>query len=69
MSKPRASYYARYGDLIVSATLGTEAFGPDMLDELRTQVMRGFSEGMNYIDATEPDATVVIDTTQLPPVD
>ena len=70
MSRPRATYYARFGDLIVSASIA-DAYGPDGLDELRTQVMRGFSEGMNYVDAITPDEVTpepVVDTTDLPPV-
>ena len=72
MSKPRASYYARWGEVIVSATLSDGALGVDGLDELRVQVMRGFSEAMNYVDDAEPAAVVdpgTVDTTQLPPVD
>ena len=73
MSKPRATYYIRYGDLIISSSI-QDAYGPDGLDELRLQVMRGFSEGMNYVDAIEAAEPVVpdpgtVDTTNLPPVE
>ena len=71
----RASYYARYGELIVSATSTLNA--PDAMDDLRRQVLRGFAEAIDLTgdyeledDATEaaPDPGTV-DTTNLPPID
>lgn len=74
MSKTRASYYMRFGELIVSATC-SDAFGPDSLDELRLQVERGFATGITYTglgEFEEDDAAVAdpgtVDTTDLPPV-
>ncbi len=70
----RASFYARYGDLIVSATMSAP-FGPDLMDELRVQVMRGFAEGMAYVGGLEADDEVTftdpgtVDTTNMPPGD
>ena len=74
MSKARASYYMRFGDLIVSATCA-DTFGPDSLDELRLQVERGFATGITYtgLGEYEEEAPAVIDpgtvdTTDLPPI-
>jgi hypothetical protein len=71
MSKARASYYVRMNDLIVSATSTLDA--PDALDELRTQVVRGFGEALSYADGwddedAEPDPGTV-PTTDLPPLE
>jgi hypothetical protein len=72
MSKPRASYYVRMGDLIVSATSTLDA--PDALDELRVQVSRGFAEALAWTDPIEDDDEAEVDpgtvpTTDLPPIE
>ena len=75
MSKMRASYYARYQDVIVSATGG--GF-PDALDEMRVAVMRGFAEALaltaDYVYDDDADSEAApdpgtVDTTNLPPID
>ena len=72
MSKPRASYYIRMHDLIVSATSTLDA--PDSLDDLRVQVSRGFAEALAWAEALDVDDDEVpnpgtVPTTDLPPID
>ena len=72
MSKPRASFYIRMQDLIVSATSTLDA--PDALDDLRVQVSRGFAEALAWTDLEDADEDDAVDpgtvpTTDLPPLD
>ena len=71
MTKPRASFYVRMGDLIVSATSTLDA--PDSLDELRVQVSRGFAEALAWTDLVDDDEAEVdpgtVPTTDLPPIE
>lgn len=70
MSKtPRASYYVRLHDLIVSATSSLDA--PDALDDLRVAVTQGFFDAMTFtaLDDDEMDDAAPTPRADLPPID
>jgi hypothetical protein len=66
---PRASYYVRLHDLIVSATSTLDA--PDALDDLRVAVTQGFFDAMTFttLDDDEMDEAAPTPRADLPPID
>lgn len=68
--KARASYYIRFHEIIVSATSTLDA--PDALDDLRTQVTRGFMDALSFTaldDDEMDDAEPSPSGADLPPID